>query len=150
MPFPRGREQVERSDFSWICLLKGLGVSDEITGQQVLSKKGGPHFPQHPVLGLHGSAPLGALHARAKMGTQKGYRKTWMKCLCGAITSQGSYSSWLRNPLNFRLPEACKACLGRSPCSHAIGLHLAPGSSKNELMVWFSPDLLVPVVLLRF
>lgn len=45
MPFPRGREKVERSDFSRVCLLKGVDVSDEISGQQVLSKKGGRDFP---------------------------------------------------------------------------------------------------------
>lgn len=72
---------------------KGLGVSDEITRQQVQSKEGGPHFPQHHVLGLHGSAPTGALPARAKMGTQKGYGRTWMKSLCGAMTSQGTLTS---------------------------------------------------------
>lgn len=69
MPFPGGREKVERSDFSRVCLLKVVGVSDEITGQQVQSKKGGPHFSQHHALGLHGSAPLAALPAGAKMGT---------------------------------------------------------------------------------
>lgn len=61
MPFPRGREKAEKSGFSWVYLLKGVDVSDEMTGQQVQSKKGGPHFPQHHVLGLHGSAPLAAL-----------------------------------------------------------------------------------------
>lgn len=45
IPFPEGREKVKRSNFSWVCLLKGVGVSDEITGQQVQSKNGDPIFP---------------------------------------------------------------------------------------------------------
>lgn len=148
IPFPRGRGKVERSDFSQVCLLKGVDVSDETAGQQVQSEKGDPISPS--TMGLHGSAPLAALPARAKMGTQKGYTRAW-KGLCGAVTNQGAvipHSSGILLILGCQ--KLCKSCPGRSPCSHAIGLHLAPSSSKNELMVWFSPDLLVPVVLLRF
>lgn len=57
------KENAERTGFSWVRLLKGLGSSNEITRQQVQSRQRGAHIPQHLVSGLHGSAPPTALPA---------------------------------------------------------------------------------------
>lgn len=77
-----------KSDFSRVYLLKGLGTLNEITRQQVQSKKGGACFPQHHVLGLHGSAPLAALPAGGRNGLTKGLQKVMDKSLSTAITYQ--------------------------------------------------------------
>lgn len=76
------KEKVEKNDFSWVCLLKGLWTSSETTRQQSESKQVGGHFPPTP-------AGCSAIQLFSK----KGCRNSWMKNLSRAISYKGTVDS---------------------------------------------------------
>lgn len=86
MPFPRGREKVERSDLSQVCLLKGGDVSEETIGQQVQQKRATPFSPALCV-GVAWLYAPGCSACQGHSGHTKGLQE---KSLYGAITNQGT------------------------------------------------------------
>lgn len=110
------KEKVGRSEFSQMCLLKGLGISNEISRQQVQSKQGGGCFPQHRVLVFRGPAPPAALPVGHRNGLTKRLQKVMdKKPFESYYLQRNGYFSWLRNPLILVCQKLVRAAWGGPP-----------------------------------